>query len=224
MFLLLQSALLSLSPALSPPTQPPCSHRPLHLAMDASRYPIDSVADPRAFQLAQLKEQAEGWLGLCSAITLTEGEGLQPFQSPSGWLAGMSPPPAQAYTQEALVTEIERHEPPLFALLDACFDRAPSLCRAASTLPLARLAAWTSDRWVRPLDEWTGESRGDDDEGDAAGEGDDGGARALWTTWPLLSSVSLPRSWYGFHRMMCLAWRAAASPAPCKWGGFASFA
>ena len=34
--------------------------------------------------------------------------------------------------------------------------------RPSAMLPLARLAAWTSGRWVRELDEWSGEAEDDD--------------------------------------------------------------
>lgn len=105
----------------------------------------------------QLRAVAQQWLAMSVAIKLSEVGGLQPFSVPSGWLAMPSPPPSQAYTEEELVAEVERREPSLSALLEACADRAPSLCRRAALLPLARLAAWTSDGWVRPLEEWAGE-------------------------------------------------------------------
>ena len=105
----------------------------------------------------QLRAAAEQWLAMSVAIKLSEAGGLQPFSVPAGWMAMPSPPPSQAYTEEELVAEVERREPSLSALLDACADRAPSLCSRATLLPLARLAAWTSDGWVRPLEEWAGE-------------------------------------------------------------------
>ena len=106
----------------------------------------------------RLWEVADYWVGMCSAITLTNEAGLQPFAVPSGWMGSSSPPPAQAFTNAELTDEVERCTPALHALINAAVDRAPSLCRRSSMLPLARLACWTdSERWVRPLDDWVGE-------------------------------------------------------------------
>ncbi|KAL1504656.1 hypothetical protein AB1Y20_008436 [Prymnesium parvum] len=140
---LLPLTLFPRPPVLQLPSWPTRTPRPL------------METDDRAYALARLREGAEGWLGLCCAISLTEGSGLQPFAAPRGWLAEVSPPPAQAYTQSELVAEIERREPALYALLDACAARAPALCTPHALLPLARLAAWTTE-WVRPLEEWEG--------------------------------------------------------------------
>lgn len=143
---------------------PRISGRSTIFLSDASQKQAQAYILTEADELNRLREGAEGWLGLCSAITLSDGQGLQPFSSPSGWLADISPPPAQAYTQVQLLAEIERHEPALHKLFDACADRAPSLCSVSNLLPLARLAAWTSGRWVRSIEEWEGQpSKGDTD-------------------------------------------------------------
>ena len=104
----------------------------------------------KARALSRLQSQAVQWLAMSCAINLSEGEGLQPFAVPEGWMAAPSAPPAQAFTNDQLIEEIERHEPALLALLEACAERAPSLCTPSAMLPLARLAAWTErDAWVR---------------------------------------------------------------------------
>ena len=104
----------------------------------------------KARALSRLQSQAVQWLAMSCAINLSEGEGLQPFAVPEGWMAAPSAPPAQAFTNDELIEEIERHEPALLALLEACAERAPSLCTPSAMLPLARLAAWTErDAWVR---------------------------------------------------------------------------
>ncbi len=119
---------------------------------------MDAASDEMAaLDTARFREATERWYILSCALTLTGNEGLQPFASPVGWMGPSSPPPAQAYSQAELEAEYKRNEPSLHALLDACVERAPSLCmpEVAVCLPLARLAAWTSaDEWVRPLDEW----------------------------------------------------------------------
>jgi hypothetical protein len=108
----------------------------------------------------RFRDGADYWNSMCSAVTLTDGAGLQPFTVPSGWMGSSSPPPTQAYSPDELASETERNEPVLDALLDAVIDRAPSLCRKSSLMPLARLACWTeSEKWVRPLDEWPGEEQ-----------------------------------------------------------------
>jgi len=118
----------------------------------------DLKAKARQRELDLLKGSAEQWLAMSCAISLSETQELQPFSVPQGWMGSMSPPPAQEYTREQLVEEIEKREPSLYELLDACAERAPSLCTRSHMLPLARLAAWTDrDEWVRPLDEWTGD-------------------------------------------------------------------
>lgn len=136
----------------------------------------DAVADEevmKARALAGLQSQAVQWLAMSSAISLSDGEGLQPFAVPQGWMAAPSAPPAQSFTNDELSAEIERREPALLALLKACAERAPSLCTPSAMLPLARLAAWTErDAWVRPLDEWEGE----DDGSAGLGLGGDAGA------------------------------------------------
>ena len=109
-------------------------------------------------ELSRLRNQAEQWLAMTSAIGLAGDAGLQPFAVPSGWLAAPSAPPSQVFSEEQLIMEIEAREPTLYALLDACAECAPSLCTPSAMLPLARLAAWTDEEeWVRPLDEWEGE-------------------------------------------------------------------
>lgn len=140
------------------------------------------VEDPevmKARTLAGLQSQAVQWLAMSSAIDLSDGEGLQPFAVPQGWMAAPSAPPAQSFTNDELSAEIERREPALLALLKACAERAPSLCTPSAMLPLARLAAWTErDAWVRPLDEWEGEGDGSArlDLGGDAGAGSSEGA------------------------------------------------
>ena len=105
-----------------------------------------------------IRDRADHWNAMCSAVALTDEEGLQPFTVPSGWMGSVSPPPTQAYTPQELSDEIEGNEPALYSLLDAVADRAPSLMRTSALLPLARLAAWTdSSGWVRPLAEWPGD-------------------------------------------------------------------
>ena len=119
----------------------------------ADRVEDANAEDPevtKARALSRLQSQAVQWLAMSSAINLSEGEGLQPFAVPEGWMAAPSAPPAQAFTNDELIAEIERHEPALLALLEACAERAPSLCTPSAMLPLARLAAWTErDAWVR---------------------------------------------------------------------------
>ena len=160
--------LLAHSPSLA--TQ--CARHPelQQCAQDTTDDEMDDAAEQeraaelaRAAELSRLRMAADQWLGMCSAITLSGEAGLQPFSAPSGWLADMSPPPAQAYTQDELITEAELHEPAMSALLDACADRAPVLCSIPAVVPLARLAAWTSGRWVRPLDEWEGDTSDDEE-------------------------------------------------------------
>lgn len=171
---LLALPLLGLVLPVAPPRQLPRAEpgRAHHPAPRARAPRADGSAGStrqlEADELMRLREGAAGWLGFCSAISLSDGKGLQPFASPIGWLADYSPPPAQAYTQLELMDEILRHEPSLNALLDACAHRAPSLCTVSSLLPLARLAAWTSDHWVRPLDEWQGEVHAGEDDVEAA--------------------------------------------------------
>ena len=118
----------------------------------ADRVEDANAEDPevtKARALSRLQSQAVQWLAMSSAINLSEGEGLQPFAVPEGWMAAPSAPPAQAFTNDELIAEIERHEPALLALLEACAERAPSLCTPSAMLPLARLAAWTErDAWV----------------------------------------------------------------------------
>ena len=90
----------------------------------------DAVAEEvtKARALAGLQSQAVQWLAMSSAISLSDGEGLQPFAVPQGWMAAPSAPPAQSFTNDELSAEIERREPALLALLKACAERAPSLC------------------------------------------------------------------------------------------------
>ena len=108
----------------------------------------------------RLRDAAEYWNSMCSAVELTDGTGLQPFTVPSGWMGSSSPPPVQAFTPEELAEETEGNAPVLLALIDAVLERAPSLCRRSSMLPLARLACWTDSKsWVRPLEEWPGEEK-----------------------------------------------------------------
>ena len=130
---------------------------------------------------------------MCGAVALSEEEGLQPFTVPSGWMGSASPPPVQAYTQDEIEAEVRRTEPALKALYRAAEERAPSLLSRFAILPLARLAAWTSGQWVRPLEEWPGfdakdgkDGEGDDDEDDESGDGDavsaawEGGAAVIF--------------------------------------------
>ena len=122
--------------------------------------PASSLDDQE--ELTQrLRDAADYWVSMCSAVALTDGAGLQPFTVPSGWMGSTSPPPAQAYTADELSSEVESNRPALDALVRAVVDRSPSLCRMSSMLPLARLACWTDDeQWVRPLDEWPGDAAG----------------------------------------------------------------
>ena len=151
------ATLLWASPAspvlLSGAARPLASCRVPAPACLADRVEDANAEDPevtKARSLSRLQSQAVQWLAMSSAINLSEGEGLQPFAVPQGWMAAPSAPPAQAFSNDELIAEIERHEPALLALLEACAERAPSLCTPSAMLPLARLAAWTErDAWVR---------------------------------------------------------------------------
>ena len=162
------ATLLWASPAssvlLSGAARPLASGRVAAPVCVAERVEDAVVEDPevtKARALAGLQSQAVQWLAMSSAINLSDGEGLQPFAVPQGWMAAPSAPPVQSFTNDELSAEIERREPALLALLKACAERAPSLCTPSAMLPLARLAAWTErDAWVRPLDEWEGEDDG----------------------------------------------------------------
>jgi hypothetical protein len=174
-------------PLLSRPScAPGLAHSPMHarahlrrtppVRAAASRDPLEAGAIEDAEELARQRERerlralSEHWLTMCAAVSLSDESGLQPFTTPTGWLSAPSPPPVQEYSREEIIAAVEKGEPALSALLDACEDRAPSLCSASASLPLGRLAAWTAGRWVRPLDEWAGEAGEAEDDVEADGD------------------------------------------------------
>lgn len=106
----------------------------------------------------KFEREAQQWLSMCSAIKLSSGAGLQPFSAPSGWMSEMNRVPQQVFTQDEFKEELDRCKPVLLELVNACWERAPTLCKMpTASLVLARLAAWTSDSWVRSIEEWPGE-------------------------------------------------------------------
>ena len=118
------AALLLIAPAPAPQRV-----RGAHRLVACAAETDEREAEARAYELAVLRRDAEQWLAMCSAVSLTErrGAGLQPFSAPSGWMMEINARPSQAYTQDELIVELEAREPSLEVLLDACADRAPAL-------------------------------------------------------------------------------------------------